>query len=135
MKFVEEGDKCPECEGIMYFPKVEGCSCHISPPCHACVSNKLTCNSCGYEVEEEPFNDHIMQVRKEGIYTGWKLRELDKTKIDWHSFSHTNSSMIKEGVYPEGTDMSEVRKLVDGTFGGRFEYFGNGKFKFIAYTD
>jgi len=27
---------------------------------------------------------------------------------------------------------AEVRKVVDGTFGGRFEQFGGGKFKFIA---
>jgi hypothetical protein len=31
--------------------------------------------------------------------------------------------------------MEDVRKEVDGTFGGRFEYFEDGKFKFIAYTD
>lgn len=47
--------------------------------------------------------------------------------------------MIKEGVYPESgdraADMARVRKEVDGTFGGRFDYFGHGKFKFIAYTD
>lgn len=43
--------------------------------------------------------------------------------------------MIKEGVYPDGTTIQEVRKVVDGTFGGGFESFRNGKFKFIAYTD
>lgn len=31
--------------------------------------------------------------------------------------------------------MEEVSKVVNGTFGGRFEYFSDGKFKFIAYTD
>lgn len=54
----------------------------------------------------------------------WEPRPLDATKVDWH-----------KGVYPEGTGIEEVRKLVDGTFGGRFEHFGGGKFKFIAYTD
>lgn len=134
-KFLTEGDKCPECEGKMHFPPVEGCYCHISPPCSACTDNKLTCDSCGYEVQEEPFNDHIVQADSKGIWAGWKLRELDKTKIDWHNKSHTHFSMIKEGVYPEGTTATEVRALVDGTFGGRFESFGGGRFKFIAYTD
>lgn len=63
------------------------------------------------------------------------MRPLDPTKIDWHSFSHSSCSMIKRGVYPEGTDPGEVRKRVDGTFGGRFNYFRDGKFEFVAYTD
>lgn len=49
--------------------------------------------------------------------------------------SHSSSSMIKEGTYPEGMGMEAVRKQVDGTFGGRFEQFGGGRFRFIAYTD
>ena len=43
--------------------------------------------------------------------------------------------MIKEGVYPEGMTSQEVYKEVQGTFGGRFERFDSGRFKFIAYTD
>jgi len=69
------------------------------------------------------------------IYKMFTPRPLDPTKIDYRNYSHTHFSMIKEGVYPEGTTMEEVRKVVEGTFGGRFEYFGNGKFKYIAYTD
>lgn len=61
--------------------------------------------------------------------------ELDPTKISWKSKPHSNSSMIKEGIYPEGTSRQEVEKEVAGTFGGRFEHFGDGKFKYIAYTD
>lgn len=48
---------------------------------------------------------------------------------------HTASSQICEGVYPEGVSRTEVENVVRGTFGGRFEYFSNGKFKYIAYTD
>lgn len=68
-----------------------------------------------------------------GFY--FQERELDSTKISWKSKSHTNSSMIKEGIYPEGASQADVEKEVKGTFGGRFESFGNGKFKYIAYTD
>jgi hypothetical protein len=94
---------------------------------------------CGADVHDEQvqqINDFVCNV---DVRTGkiWesKPRPLDATKVDWHSKGHTNSSMIKEGVYPAGTAQAEVRKLVDGTFGGRFEQFGGGKFKFIAYTD
>lgn len=62
-------------------------------------------------------------------------RPLDDTTIDYQIKVHTNSSQICEGVYPEGTTQDEVRAKVNGTFGGRFEQFGNGRFKFIAYTD
>lgn len=62
-------------------------------------------------------------------------RPLDPTKIDYRIRSHSSSSQICEGVYPEGTTKAEVEARVRGTFGGRFESFGNGRFKYIAYTD
>ena len=62
-------------------------------------------------------------------------RILDKSKIDYRVFSHTNSSQICEGVYPEGITRSEVEAKVKGTFGGRFEHFGDGWFQYVAYTD
>lgn len=74
-----------------------------------------------------PISSEIFKVRT--------LADLDKTKIDYISNSHTHFSMIMEGVYPEGATQNDVFKIVQGSFGGRFEYFGNGKFKFIAYTD
>lgn len=132
--YFEEGDTCPEChKGKFYYPPVENCSCHINPPCSKCTGNKLLCDKCGY-VPEEPEHKDVP------IVSGLVMREyrpkpLDNTKIDYRVKMHTASTMICEGVYPEGTTMEEVRKVVDGTFGGRFEYFGNGKFKFIAYTD
>lgn len=43
--------------------------------------------------------------------------------------------MRKTGVYPAGTTQAEVEAVVAGTFGGRFESFGDGKFDYIAYTD
>ena len=51
---LEEGDKCPECkEGLMGYERVEGCTCHVNPPCNACVTNPLVCLNCGYIGEEE----------------------------------------------------------------------------------
>ncbi|MCA7900718.1 hypothetical protein LGM39_15165 [Burkholderia cepacia] len=134
----EEGELCGRggCEGRIEFTKPENCSCHISAPCSACTNTYLHCPGCGWEAQEQSFNDYIVTVNtKSHAYEAWRHRPLDPAKIDWHSKSHSSCSMIKEGVYPEGATREDVRKLVDGTFGGRFEYFEGGRFKFIAYTD
>lgn len=135
MGFHEEGDRCPEytCKGLLHFPASENCSCHINPPCLSCTSVLLTCDDCGWEEDAPEYHD-IM------VAPGLSMREprprkLDSTKIDYRCKMHSSSSMLKEGVYPEGTTRAEVRAEVDGTFGGRFEQFGYGKFRFIAYTD
>lgn len=134
----EEGEVCGRdgCEGVIAYTKPENCSCYISPPCSSCTGTYLHCPECDWEVEEYTMNDFVVKTNtKTGVAETWKPRPLDPTKIDWHSKSHSSCSMIKEGVYPEGTTREEVRKVVDGTFGGRFEQFGGGTFKFIAYTD
>ena len=132
--YFEEGDTCPGChKGELYYPPVENCSCHLNAPCSACVNNRLICKECG-ESPEEPESKEIPIAP--GLSTiEFRPKPLDNTKIDWRSKMHTGSTMIKEGVYPEGTTRDEVREVVNGTFGGRFEQFGGGKFKFIAYTD
>jgi len=51
---IDEGDNCPEgCGGTMQPRDVENCSCHISPPCHACVSAGIECDTCGWELTED----------------------------------------------------------------------------------
>jgi hypothetical protein len=54
VKEYKEGDCCPveDCIGVLEYPEVENCSCHINPPCNQCVSVKLTCGHCGWEVKE-----------------------------------------------------------------------------------
>jgi len=132
--YLEEGDSCEKCRtGKMDWARQEGCSCHINPPCWACTNQILTCQDCGWEYEPPP-------VKYAQLAPGLAMREspprpLDNTKIDWRSKMHSNSSMIKEGVYPDGTTRAQVEDKVRGTFGGRFESFGNGKFRYIAYTD
>jgi outer membrane murein-binding lipoprotein Lpp len=46
-----EGDVCgrDECPGILAHPPVKDCTCHLSPPCNACVENLLTCSVCGWD--------------------------------------------------------------------------------------
>lgn len=49
---IEDGDTCPMCnDGEMGEVKAEGeCTCHISPPCGFCLTQRLMCDECGYEV-------------------------------------------------------------------------------------
>jgi hypothetical protein len=49
----QEGDVCPHCrQGDMGYRPVEGCSCHINPPCSRCVDNPLVCLSCGWNEDD-----------------------------------------------------------------------------------
>ena len=51
------GDKCSVngCDGVLQcgvdVRAIEGCSCHISPPCSACVADPAVCDKCKREVE------------------------------------------------------------------------------------
>lgn len=49
---VEEGDTCPKCcFGTMEEVRPEGeCTCHISPPCGFCLTQRLVCDECEHEV-------------------------------------------------------------------------------------
>lgn len=139
--FYEEGDRCPEvgCKGTLKYGEVKNCSCHINPPCSKCVDNPLICDICDFEDDAPSYRDVSVTPTILGepgiLMREYKPRQLDKSKIDYRSKLHSNSSMIKEGVYPQGTTQSEVEAVVKGTFGGRFESFLNGKFRYIAYTD
>lgn len=74
-------------------------------------------------------------------WSSYRPRALDPTRLDWRSRAHSNSSMIKEGVFPHPMTRSDVEKAVVGTFGGRFQSFRDatpeqpGAFTYIAYTD
>ena len=135
-----EGDTCNRdgCIGAIECHPVENCSCHINPPCSACTSLRNFCEACGWEEKDDPLiveEVHAYHLTGSGFFGETRKRVLDPTKIDWVTHSHSNSSQRCVGVYPLGTSMGEVRKRVDGTFGGRFESFANGHFVFIAYTD
>lgn len=137
--FYEEGDCCPEChKGKLHYPEVKNCSCHISAPCAACENNRLECNVCGYQPDEPEHRYLPVTPPQFGPFILQRFdrpRKLDSFRIDYRVKQHTAFSQICEGVYPEGTTREEVEMRVRGSFGGRFECFGNGKFKYIAYTD
>lgn len=48
----DEGEPCSVvgCTGTLELPPTENCSCHIAPPCFACLERKLACSVC----EQEP---------------------------------------------------------------------------------
>lgn len=134
-----EGDVCRRngCAGVIQMRRAENCSCHLHAPCGSCTAPRCYCNTCEWdEADDQIVNDYVVNVdRKTGTYRYWEPRPLDRTKLDWRSHGHTHFSMIKEGCYPPGMGMAEVEKELRGTFGGRFESFAKGLFKYIAYTD
>jgi hypothetical protein len=145
----EEGATCNRngCTGSIHMRAPENCSCHISPPCSSCTAPRGYCDECDWEeVNESASEVQPMPQAEKDAWAVWvkeqdRLRSLplDSTRVSWRDKSHSSCSMVKEGVYPQSgddaADRDMVRKKVDGTFGGRFDYFGNGRFRFIAYTD
>ena len=137
----EEGEHCNrgdrlDCYGIIEEHEKRPCSCHIMPPCSACVDDRAFCPKCDWVGSEEANENQKNEVHVIS-YMGLSPKpvKLDNTKIDWTYRLKSNSSMIKIGVYPGGTTRTEVEQKVKGTFGGRFDYFGSGKFEYVAYTD
>lgn len=140
----EEGDICNRdcCEGVIEIEAVENCSCHISPPCWAHENADMWCPECGWRAAQDPLcvreiHTISLDLSGAGVFYDRKPRVLDNTKIDWTWEPHSNSSMVKKGVFPLGTTPAQVEDVVKGTFGGRFESFNSesGTFKYIAYTD
>lgn len=141
----DEGSICNRegCTGTICMRRSENCSCHISPPCSSCTAPRCYCDTCDWDERDEPEPEIKPQTQAEkDMWAAWakeqdRLRNLplDNTKVSWRDKPHTHFTMIKEGVYPLDMSIDQVRKEVNGTFGGRFEHFGNGRFRFIAYTD
>lgn len=133
-----DGMECQKCKSDnLEQRRVNDCSCHINPPCSACVDAPLFCNECGYEQEFDRLPLSNIEYKPSSTFKVRTLADLDRTKIDWISSSHTHFSMIKEGCFPVGTEKSKVIDEVKGSFGGRFDVFNpdTGYFKYVAYTD
>ena len=134
----EEGDTCARngCTGIIQVSKSESCYCHISPPCGSCTALRNYCPVCDWREKDDPLI--IMEVVSIYLPQGLverRKRILDPSKIDYRIEGHSNSSQLCIGVYPKGTTLKEVEAEVKGTFGGRFNHFGSGRFEYVAYTD
>jgi hypothetical protein len=120
---IEEGGLCPEgCGGILHFPDVENCSCHISPPCSAHTSVLLTCRECGWE-DEPPKCDAPAHVDP---FEVWRARarpshDLGGRRVyDYDYDSRSGSTMAYEGRYEGPVTAQDIIDLLgDGTFGHR----------------
>ena len=140
---ITEGDVCNRkgCKGIIEQVETDTvCSCHINPPCSHCEYMEFHCPECGWESNNRDEKaEHKPKSKPMRVYKPKTLKDLDNTKVDYISESHTHFSMKKKGVYPPRWDNSkaikEILPKVRGTFGGRFESLGAGKFVYIAYTD
>lgn len=141
----EEGDVCWRngCQGVIHYRyEGDGCSCHQWAPCAYCTSSTAHCPTCDWTDEwNYSLNGYVMKTDRSQMVSGYpaikeyKRRPLDPRRLDYHDFHHTHFTMIKEGVYPDGMTREEIEKEVRGTFGGRFVYCQDGKFKYIAQTD
>ena len=141
----DAGNTCNRngCVGVIVEGEREGgCSCHINPPCGNCTAPRERCPVCDWRLvdDETSFNGFkVGPVKLDGSWTHWRPRPLDPTKIDYRIKPHSSSSQLCEGVYPqtgdEAADRRAVLARVVGTFGGRFEQFGGGRFRYVAYTD
>jgi len=141
---LEEDGKCPECGKLGLSFAVHDCSCHINPPCGSCTSAVLTCAGCGFEDDSPDESYRLISPPTEAPYLYEmveKEKPLDATKISYRIRAHTHFSQKCVGVYPEAdydtpaAAQAAVLKKVKGTFGGRFDKFGGGKFTYVAYTD
>lgn len=90
-----EGETCNRngCPGVIAEAKVEGCSCHISPPCSACTTPREHCPVCDWRAadDEVVFNDFLVRpANPAGAWSSYRPRPLDPTKLDWRSREHTH---------------------------------------------
>lgn len=151
---IETGEICNRlfCKGIIAEHETdENCSCHNHPPCSYCVTDRHYCPECGWEAKEEQ-NKPMSDAERNGYKIEMdKFDERRKTlqkrmngelpieKLDYEVLGHTHFTQKCRGVYVDTgnkeNDRTTVWNVVKGTFGGRFERFGNGVFEYIAYTD
>ena len=142
---IEKGYVCNRngCEAILDEHEKEGCcSCHINPPCGYCMLDTTFCPLCGWDAEEErmEYENNNPPESYQPMFKIKTLDDLDDSKVDWISESHTHFSMKKRGVYPKDWDnqkaIGEILAAgVRGSWGGRFSYIGGGRFTYVAYTD
>lgn len=143
----EEGGCCPdaECFGILQYPPVQNCSCHINAPCSPCVDNRLKCPDCSW-IEPEPEYIQPSQAEKDG----WAkyMANWEDARRRGHTFAHggrifnmredgrSGSTMVFSGDYEGPVTAADILEyLGDGTFGHRGPSFSGGRFSYTKITD
>jgi len=149
---IEEGGPCPEpgCDGTLEFPRVEGCCCHINPPCSACTDNKLTCTECHWEepeVEQPPptqaERDHWAKyaVDWEAARQRGHTFENGGRIFDMRHDGSSGSTMVWTGQCEGPVTTKDIFEyLGEGTFGHRGPFIhgspsGKRRFTYTLITD
>lgn len=142
MNILEEGCICPECrQSKLIYGVVENCSCHIAPPCDACVSNPLRCKSCGWEYEAP--SRALVPTDICGIFSVIypNRRKIHVFKhggriMDWDYDSSSGSTMEYHGKYNGPVTNEDILEYFgSGTFGHRGPFLHGGRFTFTKITD
>lgn len=145
MTKLEEGSKCPECTGTMRYPEVDGCSCHINPPCSRCVNNSLTCDECGLE-EDSPDSPKPTESEKAMWKRDRERYEADRQRghmldgggriFDITHDGRSGSTMVFTGRYEGPVTAKDIFDFFgDGSFGHRGPVLQGGRFTYTKITD
>lgn len=138
---VVEGGNCNECTGFLHYPKPEGCSCHIHPPCGACEAVRLTCIQCGWEepeIERQPIDaskSYVMPPYKP--FTGYEYDLGDGKRLYsvFYDGSPGSTMVFKGKIEGDVTAKEILEKLGDGTFGHRGPSICGDTFTYTKITD
>ena len=123
----EEGQNCPDCKiGLLAF-KVDGCSCHIHPPCSACENAQLQCGFCNLREEdlrqldevnnEEDMTKDFKKGDKVYYFTQYNNNERVEriiSRMEGDRAWFTNECYIdnaSEKLFHVGENLSDVEKI------------------------
>ena len=142
---LEEEELCNQCNVGFMRLHIEGCSCHISPPCSACTSAPLICDKCGHTQEAPELHtpvptesDKAFMAIYQNKSKSWK-EQLDDLPAGVFGFirhpSDDGWGMTVRGKYPNGMTGEEILKKcgIDKYGCPHFYELLNGKFMF-TYT-
>lgn len=137
---VDEGP-CTECDGRLHYPKVDGCSCHINPPCGACETNKLTCTKCDWEEPDREYptakTDFQRSLPPYQTFKGYEYKLGEGKRL--HSIFYdgrSGSTMVFKGRIEGNVTAQEIFEcLGDGTFGHRGPSIFGDTFTYTKITD
>jgi hypothetical protein len=135
-----EGDECPHsCGGHLDYAEVENCSCHINPPCSACTDRPLVCDTCFYEVENDPYKPYAQTI---DVTRWWEKKPVSKDLgdgkriYDYDYNSSSGSTMVWKGKFEGPVTASDILKhFGTGRFGHRGPFIYGNSFEFTQITD
>ena len=124
----------------MIIPDVENCSCHINPPCSACVNNQAECKDCGWQEPvpaDEPASASPQAYAPYVPFKGYEYKIGEGKRL--HSVFYdgrSGSTMVFRGEIEGDVSAKEIFDLLgDGTFGHRGPVIHGKTFEYTKITD